>query len=533
VEPPRPAVAYVRRQPELTAQHRLVRENWPAFERLAKAENDGRGLPPFVAKAVKGYLNCGQLARGFVRVRCGGCGQDQLVAFSCKQRGICASCDGKRMTEGAAHLVESVLPGVPYRQWVLTVPFELRYVLAWNAELRSAVLNAFLRAVEAHYRKRAKALYDIEPHSKLRPPVKLHCGAISVLQRFESSLRLAPHWHVIFADGVWLDPPDRATQPRFLPAPPLRDGDVAAVLVDAVKRITRQVVRRGWTDRNDDPLQERDPALAACLQASLWNRAAKGGTANSAIAKVRGATCPEPKPHGHNCATLDGFSLHANTRTGPAARKDLERLCRYLLRPGVPATRISQTDDGKVRITLKTPWKDGTVAVELLPADFMVRLAALIPLPRHALQRYHGVFAPNAKLRGEVTIAGPEPPTSRRRAMRRAKEKAERLAGGASSETVAEVAERQSVRLSWAQAWQRAFGSDLLDCNCGGRKRMIAVIHAGPVADRILRHLALAGEPDDVTQIRGPPEAFEPLDDGWGGTANDDEPDTLLIDDVA
>jgi hypothetical protein len=408
VEPPRPAVAYVRRQPELTAQHRLVRDNWPAFERLAKAENDGRGLPPFVAKAVKGYLNCGQLARGFVRVRCGGCGQDQLVAFSCKQRGIGkppaaeyleAEQGWRGRTSTSAPLVESVLPGVPYRQWVLTVPFELLYVLAWNVELRTAVLNALLRAVEAHYRRDAR---------NAGHEGKLHCGAISVLQRFDSSLRVAPHWHVIFADGVWLDPPDRDTEPRFLPAPALRDGDVADVLVDAVKRITRQVVRRGWTDHDHDPLQERDPALAACLQASLWNRAAKGVTAFSAIAKVHGTASTMPQPHGRNCATLDGFSLHANTRTGPAARRDLERLCRYLLRPGVPATRIAQTDDGKVRVTLKTPpaciaplgrcipsgtrgpRKDGTVAVELLPADFMVRLAALIPLPRHALQRYQG-----------------------------------------------------------------------------------------------------------------------------------------------
>jgi hypothetical protein len=404
------------------------------------------------------------------------------------------------------------------------VPFELRYVLAWNAELRTAVLSAFLRAVEANYRRDAR---------NAGHEGKLHCGAISVLQRFESSLRLAPHWHVLVADGVWLDPPDRNMEPRFLPAPPLRDGEVAEVLVDAVKRITRQVVRRGWTDRNDDPLQDHDPALAACLQASLWNRAAKGGTANSAIAKVRGATASLPKPDGHNCATLDGFSLHANTRVGPAARRDLERLCRYLLRPGVPATRISQTGDGKVRVTLKTPRRDGTVAVELMPADFMVRLAALIPLPRHALQRYHGVFAPNARLRGAVTIAGPEPPTSRRRAMRRAKEKAERLAGGASPEATTAAIERQSARLSWAEAWKRAFGADLLDSDCGGRKRVIAVIHARPIADRILRHLGLAREPGDVTQIRGPPEAFEPLDDGWGSAANDDEPNALLIDDAA
>jgi hypothetical protein len=69
---------------------------------------------------------------------------------------------------------------------VLTVPFELRYVLAWNAELRSAVLNAFLRAVEAHYRRDAR---------NAGHEGKVHCGAISVLQRFESSLRLQMHAH--------------------------------------------------------------------------------------------------------------------------------------------------------------------------------------------------------------------------------------------------------------------------------------------------------------------------------------------------
>jgi hypothetical protein len=156
-----------------------------------------------------------------------------------------------------------------------------------------------------------------------------------------------------------------------------------------------------------------------------------------------------------------------------------------------------------------------------------------LALPDGGRARAGGVFAPNAKLRGAVTIAGPEPPTSRRGAMKRAKKKADRLAAGASPEAVAAAIERTSSRLCWAEAWKRAFGWDLPNCNCGGRKRLIAVIHAGPIADRILRHVGLAGEPGDVTQIRGPPEAFEPLDDGWGSVANDDEPDAVLIDDVA
>ena len=104
-----------------------------------------------------------------------------------------------------------------------------------------------------------------------------------------------------------------------------------------------------------DPLRERDPALAACLQASLWNRAADGGPVGSAIVKQRG---PQPdaadaKAKGRNCAVLDGFSLHGNTRVGKAARVQLEELCRYLLRPGVPAKRISLTEDGRIKVELR------------------------------------------------------------------------------------------------------------------------------------------------------------------------------------
>jgi hypothetical protein len=43
-------------------------------------------------------------------------GQDRLVPFSCKGRGFCPSCGGRRVAERAAHLVDHVLPDVPIRQ---------------------------------------------------------------------------------------------------------------------------------------------------------------------------------------------------------------------------------------------------------------------------------------------------------------------------------------------------------------------------------------------------------------------------------
>jgi hypothetical protein len=60
-----------------------------------------------------------------------------LVALSCKGRGFCPSCAGRRMADTAARLVDSVLPDVPVRQWVLSTPFALRFRLACDAALTS------------------------------------------------------------------------------------------------------------------------------------------------------------------------------------------------------------------------------------------------------------------------------------------------------------------------------------------------------------------------------------------------------------
>ena len=65
--------------------------------------------------------------QGVARFRCEGCAREHLVPFSCKGRGWCPSCGGRRMTERAAHLVDAVLPWVQMRQWVLTVPYRRRY----------------------------------------------------------------------------------------------------------------------------------------------------------------------------------------------------------------------------------------------------------------------------------------------------------------------------------------------------------------------------------------------------------------------
>jgi hypothetical protein len=117
-------------------------------------------------------------------------------------------------------------------------------------------------------------------------------------------------------------------------------------------------------------------------------------------------------------ARAAGFSLHAGIAAWADQRKKVERLCRYIARPSVAAPRLSLTDRGEVRYTLKTPYSDGITHVVFQPLDLMARLAALVPRPRVNVTRFHGVLAPDAKWRGGgVGAAGDATGPASRQAM--------------------------------------------------------------------------------------------------------------------
>ncbi len=89
------------------------------LETLYGAIDDGAldvKLPKHAKKELEAYLDCGPLCRGFARLRCGSCSESRLVAFSCRGRGFCPSCTGRRMCATAANLIEHVLPEVGLRQ---------------------------------------------------------------------------------------------------------------------------------------------------------------------------------------------------------------------------------------------------------------------------------------------------------------------------------------------------------------------------------------------------------------------------------
>ena len=143
---------YNPRHPERTLLYQMVAEHYETWLELASAgQFDGQGdhhtPKPFVRKAFAKYLECGIFAHGFARARCGDCGHDYFVAFSCKGRGVCPSCTTRRMVETAAHLNDHVFPRLPVRQWVLSVPKRLRYFMQRDGAVLSMVLRIFLRVI--------------------------------------------------------------------------------------------------------------------------------------------------------------------------------------------------------------------------------------------------------------------------------------------------------------------------------------------------------------------------------------------------
>ena len=146
---------YLPRQPERTVFYQVLPDRLETF--LERVQSDGRSLPSFVVKELRGFLRCGVRAYGFLRVRCASCRHEYAVAFSCKGRGFCPSCGGRFMAHTAAHLVDNVLPkGVGYRQWVLTLPFDLRYRVAYDSELCGAILRTFVRTLSAWHLDRRR-----------------------------------------------------------------------------------------------------------------------------------------------------------------------------------------------------------------------------------------------------------------------------------------------------------------------------------------------------------------------------------------
>jgi hypothetical protein len=124
----------------------LVRKHLATF--LAHTEATySAPLPRYVVDTFERYLACGDFSRGFVRCHRDACAHDVLVPFNCKGRGLCPSCNARRMSNEAACLTDHVLPNARLRQWVLSRPFELRGLAATKPDVLTALGRIFAEEI--------------------------------------------------------------------------------------------------------------------------------------------------------------------------------------------------------------------------------------------------------------------------------------------------------------------------------------------------------------------------------------------------
>ena len=415
---------------------------------LADLEAGGGELPAFVLDEFEAYLRRGIPVHGFLRVRCKDCGHSRVVAFACKRRGFCPSCLGRRMADTAAFCVDYLFPRVPARQYVLSLPYALRFKMAYSADATSVVLGAFISAINSDLRRRARK-------RKLRG--RLQTGSLTVVQRFGSSLNLNVHFHAIVMDGVYAEQPDGTMLFHPLPAP--SDENIARLARAVCRKVTRYLGQLTGEDK------DQQLTLDHLANASVQGLIATGPCRGCRVLRLGGTgEDAEAAIMGKRCADVAGFNVHANVRVGANDRDGLEHLCRYLARPPIANDRLQELPDGRLALRFKQAWRDGTTHIVFTPHELIEKLIPLIPRPRCHLVRYHGILGPAAKDRAKVVPTPPAPPAPDAASAESAG--ADKAGTGESREIDITKIQRGS-RLPWALLLKRVFVHPI---NCRSRR---------------------------------------------------------------
>jgi len=355
--------------------------------------------------------------------------------------------------------------------------FRCAILLAAHPHLLTPVLQVIHRAISTFLVKQAELNRS-----------EAKTGAITLIQRFGSAANLNIHLHCLVLDGVY-----RLQNgiPEFHSVRPPTAEQLQVLLGQIIKRFMKALTRHGALIEEEDMTylaeMETDLALAPLQSAACTYRIALGPRAGQKVLTLRSIPAQEiqPQPDKKYCANAHGFSLHAGVRCAMNQRKALEHLCRYITRPAIANERLALNSAGQVVLTLKMPYQDGTTHIVMSPLEFMQRLATLVPRPRlnlirfasfrfakYLLTPFHGVLAPNAKLRSKI-IPG------------------EQKSKSSDADDESQISSPK--RIGWARLLKRVFDIDMEYCpNCGGNMKIIAAILESSVITKILNHLGLS-----------------------------------------
>jgi hypothetical protein len=174
--------------------YKVVRDHVDEFERVY----DERYRVKYgfwravIRSSIDKFLKCGDLKEGFARVRCPDCGEEFFVAFSCRQRSCCPSCDQKRALLLAHRLKDEVLAIAPHRQWVFTIPKRLRVYFRFDRSLLGKLCRAAYDTVSD--------VFKLEIEGSIGIP-----AMVGAVQTFGDLIHWHSHVHAIVPEGVFTE----------------------------------------------------------------------------------------------------------------------------------------------------------------------------------------------------------------------------------------------------------------------------------------------------------------------------------------
>ena len=440
--------------------------------------NEHGPLHPRVKKLFEAFTRCGDLSFGFLRLRCSNpeCPKkgELLLGYSCKVRGLCPSCGQRRAIEWAERMVEEVLPRVPYRQLVFTIPRRFRKFFLFDRSLYGKLCRAAHSATRDFLRERVPGGFP-----KLKRAVP---AMVVVPQSFGDLLVHHPHAHALCSLGL------------FLP-----DGSFFAM-----------------DDVDFTGLEDlfRERVFAFLIKAG----------------KITAEVAEDMRHWPHS-----GFQADFQRKLQADDRKGLEGLLGYMDRPPVSLRRLTYLANGLVHYQGTKAHPRLETDHQLLPAvDFLALLVSHVMLRYQVTIRTYGALSTTFRKRVGWVENPPvhEPPrealtspaaTLQAAAGTRPPVPAPELMRKTASEEESEFANKQRSR--WARLLGKTYLVDPELCPaCGERMKIIAGLtspHQDEAIEKILRHVGLWDPPwKRERKARGPPlshqdsgDSLEEVDD--------------------
>ena len=182
---------YRQRHPEQTALYQCLEGYWDEFKQAYEYfyEKDYGPLRPVVQKTVGRFLECGIFRNGFARIRCPDYRHEYLLAFSCKTRYFCPSCQVKRVAVFVEWVTREILELVDHRQYVWTIPKVLRPTFRRDRHLLGELARCAWRSLRQYF----QAVLGAQSVP----------GAILAIQTYGDQLNFHPHLHSLVSDVAW------------------------------------------------------------------------------------------------------------------------------------------------------------------------------------------------------------------------------------------------------------------------------------------------------------------------------------------